>query len=118
MHRAYEWVQAMKELPWEPPAVLVETVSRVYREQTGREISSAALKVTLDGMGWVTRMAQERGLDMEELMEICETVGDNARANVEQAKLGGVGEDELSIGVGAGFFTGMWLAFKYGDLRR
>lgn len=101
----------MKEQPWEPSAEIVEAISQGFRRQMDRAITSAELKTVLDGVGWgwVTRCIFENDLDMEEAMKVARDI----EANVEthMARLGDTrgDADRLSIGIGAGFFTGLWI---------
>lgn len=104
----YDHIQARKDEPWEPPAEIVESVIATFRAQQGRDITAAELVVTLVGMGWVTRMALEQDLDMEELMDIVDDLERVTRSST--TRLPQIHErDQIAVGLGSGFFTGLWL---------
>jgi hypothetical protein len=115
IYDTYSEVQRRKDRPiWEgegPSREMIEKISATFRAQVGREIASAELKTTLDGMGWLMRMAAEEDVPLEALMQIAEDIESKARANIARTSIGV--HDQLSVGVGAGFFTGLWVGILF-----
>lgn len=106
-------VQEMKDKPWAPPAELVAALARGFKAQMGEEITSAQLLVTVQGVGWILHMCQEHGIPFDELMSITAMLEQHVEVNRQRARLaGGPEEDPLKVGLGAGFFTGLWLGLE------
>lgn len=100
-------VNELKDQPWEPPAEIVTMLSKRYREATGQEISSAELQTMVQGLGWTIRMAHDAGIDPDEMFSVTESLLVTTRRNM--VRIGGGRRDELGIGLGAGFYTGLYV---------
>lgn len=100
-------VNELKDQPWEPPAEIVTMLSKRYREATGQEISSAELQTMVQGLGWTIRMAHDAGIDPDEMAATTELLLATTRRNVARIGVGGL--DDLAVGLGAGFFTGLYV---------
>lgn len=108
-------VQEMKDEPWEPPTELVSALAKRFRAERGEEITSAQLLLTVRGIGWILHMCQEHDLPFDELMIVTGMLEQHIAVNVRRARMvGAVGatDDPLTVGLAAGFFTGLWLGLE------
>jgi hypothetical protein len=106
-------VQEMKDTPWEPPAELVDALAQRWRAQMGEEITSAQLLATVQGVGWILHMCQEHDIPFDELMTVTAMLEQHVTVNRRRTQMaGGPTEHPLTVGLGAGFFTGLWLGLE------
>jgi hypothetical protein len=112
----YRRVQEMKEEPWQPPREAMAAMSQAFKAALLRSPSNAELKVMAEGFGWVQKMAGEQCLNLLEVVQIAMEIESNTRANLLRVQTELSAHDQLGAGVGAGFFTGLWVGLLLGDI--
>jgi hypothetical protein len=82
-------------------------VDRVLDEFT--RANPVMVAQVIGGMAWVIHMCEQEGYDLDETMEVCERIGATVRRSLPT--LGTfTPEQAVEVGIGAGFWTGLWLA--------
>lgn len=113
--QAYEEVQRRKDeaLPAFDPAVVVQ-VKRALKRQLQSD-DPQLIATALQGMAWVIPMLMDAGLDGEEAMDVPEQIVANTVLNMPAGISHRVSfKQAIELGVGAGFYTGLWTGLILG----
>lgn len=112
---AFDRVNAIKgDDHWRPDADSLRQITEKLRAELGEGFNAKGVEDTIMGLGWVGRMLVEYGLDFEQLMVTAERLTDATLAGVDRSKLGLTPEQGLQAGIGAGYFTGLYMGLMIG----